>query len=71
MSHIRQITLVDNGTKNIRKLWVLSYHKQLGPESFAILNLITISLVGFPLYLLAGYSGGPARGRVSHFVVPN
>lgn len=71
MSLLRQITLVDNGTKNIRRLLVLTHHKLLGPESFAILNLITISLVGFPLYLLAGYSGGPARGKVSHFIVPN
>ncbi len=43
----------------------------IGVESFAILYIINIALVGWPIYLITGATGGPARGFTSHFIVPN
>jgi omega-6 fatty acid desaturase (delta-12 desaturase) len=43
----------------------------MGNESFAIFHIFNLSLLGFPLYMLIGASGGSARGFTSHFLVPN
>jgi len=39
----------------------------VGDEAFAITTLAIRFLVGWPLYLLTGVSGGPARGMTNHF----
>ena len=46
------------------RLW---WHNTIGDEAFAILSITINTLIGWPLYLLAGASGGPARGITNHF----
>ncbi|CAD8178615.1 unnamed protein product [Paramecium octaurelia] len=43
----------------------------LGVESFACVQIFNIAVLGWPLYLLLGVTGGSARGFTSHFIVPN
>jgi hypothetical protein len=43
----------------------------IGEDAFSIFNIFSLIFVGWPLYLLFGVTGGPARGRTSHFIVPN
>jgi len=43
----------------------------IGVESFAVLQIFLILVVGWPAYLIFGVTGGPARGFTSHFIVPN
>jgi len=43
----------------------------IGHDSFAIAKILVIASVGWPMYLLVGVTGGPARGFTSHFIVPN
>lgn len=43
----------------------------LGVESFACVQIFNITVLGWPLYLLLGVTGGSARGFTSHFIVPN
>ncbi|KAM3143396.1 hypothetical protein pb186bvf_004457 [Paramecium bursaria] len=43
----------------------------IGPESFAAIQIFNIAVLGWPLYLLTGVTGGSARGFTSHFIVPN
>ncbi|EGR27598.1 hypothetical protein IMG5_193510 [Ichthyophthirius multifiliis] len=51
--------------------WRKKLKEIIGVESFSILQIISIALVGWPLYLIIGATGGPARGSTSHFFVPN
>jgi fatty acid desaturase len=39
----------------------------MGDEAFAIVVMFIRFLLGWPAYLLAGVTGGPARGRTNHF----
>lgn len=39
----------------------------IGDEAFAIMNLASRLLLGWPGYLLIGVSGGPARGITNHY----
>jgi omega-6 fatty acid desaturase (delta-12 desaturase) len=39
----------------------------MGPRTHGVLTLIGRLLVGWPLYLLVGLTGGPERGRTNHF----
>ena len=41
--------------------------ERLGEAAFAGLTLVRTLLFGWPAYLLAGVTGGPARGRSNHF----
>jgi hypothetical protein len=43
----------------------------LGTESLSLIYLLNIILIGWPLYLFFGASGGPIRKFSSHFIVPN
>lgn len=43
----------------------------IGVESFSIWQIFNILTIGWPLYLLFGFTGGPSRGFTSHFFVPN
>lgn len=43
----------------------------IGEDAFSILNINLIAWLGWPMYLLFGVTGGPARGFTSHFIVPN
>lgn len=38
-----------------------------GDEAFAIVMMLTRFLVGWPIYLMTGASGGPSRGMTNHF----
>ncbi len=41
---------------------------RLGRAPYAVLSIAKMLLLGWPAYLLFGTTGGPARGRTSHFV---
>ncbi len=41
--------------------------RRLGEDAFAGLIVVRTLLFGWPAYLLAGVTGGPARGRSNHF----
>ena len=41
--------------------------ERLGDEAFAVFIMLVNFLVGWPLYLTTGATGGPARGMTSHF----
>jgi omega-6 fatty acid desaturase (delta-12 desaturase) len=43
------------------------WQETFGDEAFAIVVIILRFLVGWPLYLLTGVTGGPARGMTNHF----
>jgi len=45
----------------------LRWPELVGDEAFALFVIGSRLLVGWPLYLLAGFTGGPARGRTNHF----
>jgi len=45
----------------------LGWQKAFGDEAFAIVVIGLRFLVGWPLYLLTGITGGPARGLTNHF----
>ncbi len=45
-------------------LW---WQEKFGDEAFAIVMIFINFLLGWPLYLLTGATGGPARGRTNHF----
>ncbi len=48
------------------KAW-LRWQEVFGDEAFAIIVIGLRFLVGWPLYLLTGVTGGPARGVTNHF----
>lgn len=52
------------------KVW-LKIKEIAGSESLSILYLLNMVLIGWPLYLFFGASGGPVRKFSSHFIVPN
>jgi omega-6 fatty acid desaturase (delta-12 desaturase) len=41
--------------------------EMLGEGPFTALNLAGVFLLGWPVYLLTGASGGPVRGATNHF----
>ena len=43
------------------------WQDRMGDEAFAVLIMLVKFLVGWPLYLTTGATGGPARGMTSHF----
>ncbi|XXQ34663.1 Fatty acid desaturase domain-containing protein [Plasmodiophora brassicae] len=43
----------------------------IGHDAFAVFNLVTHLLIGWPMYLLFGATGSPARGKSNHFVPTN
>jgi omega-6 fatty acid desaturase (delta-12 desaturase) len=43
------------------------WQETFGDEAFAIIVIVLRFLVGWPLYLLTGVTGGPARGVTNHF----
>jgi omega-6 fatty acid desaturase (delta-12 desaturase) len=43
------------------------WQETVGDEAFAIVVIVLRFLVGWPLYLLTGVTGGPARGMTNHF----
>ena len=45
----------------------LRWREIIGDEAFAIVVIVGRLLVGWPLYLLTGVTGGPARGMTNHF----
>ena len=42
--------------------------KLIGDDAFSVFKVLTLTTVGWPLYLLIGATGGPARGTTNHFV---
>ena len=48
------------------KLWT-AWQRLMGDEAFALFMMIARFTVGWPVYLMTGASGGPARGRTNHF----
>jgi fatty acid desaturase len=48
------------------KAW-LWWNRTVGDEAFAILSLFRYFLIGWPVYLMTGATGGPARGLTNHF----
>lgn len=47
--------------------FTLAMKKVLGPDAFAVVNLLGVLAFGWPVYLLTGASGGPVRGKTNHF----
>jgi len=45
----------------------LRWQEAFGDEAFAIVVIVLRFLVGWPLYLLTGVTGGPTRGMTNHF----
>jgi len=43
------------------------WQETFGDEAFAIVVIVLRFLVGWPLYLLTGVTGGPTRGMTNHF----
>ncbi len=43
------------------------WRETIGDEAFAIIRIGVKLLLGWPLYLVAGATGGPARGLTNHF----
>ncbi len=54
----------DTTPSGAARLW---WHKTIGDEAFAIVAIAINTVAGWPLYLLTGASGGPARGTTNHF----
>jgi fatty acid desaturase len=48
------------------RAWLRWQHR-LGDDAFAVVIMLVNFLVGWPLYLTTGATGGPARGMTSHF----
>jgi omega-6 fatty acid desaturase (delta-12 desaturase) len=47
---------------------VFKMRNLIGEGPFTALNLAGVFLLGWPLYLLMGASGGPVRGMTNHFM---
>jgi len=43
----------------------------IGEDAFSLYTIFLMLVFGWPVYLLTGATGGPARGFTSHFFVPN
>jgi len=43
------------------------WQETIGDEAFAIVLIVIRLLLGWPLYLLTGATGGPSRGTTNHF----
>ena len=54
----------DTTPSGVARMW---WQKTIGDEAFAIILITANSLIGWPLYLLTGATGGPARGTTNHF----
>jgi omega-6 fatty acid desaturase (delta-12 desaturase) len=53
-------------TTTAGRAWA-KWHRFFGDESFAIVMMLVRFLVGWPLYLMTGVSGGPKYGVTNHF----
>ncbi|MCA9122136.1 MAG: fatty acid desaturase [Planctomycetales bacterium] len=53
-------------TTSAGKVWK-KWQDMIGDEAFGIFNMLVKFLVGWPLYLFLGASGGPSRGVTNHF----
>ncbi|MBC8351339.1 MAG: fatty acid desaturase [Planctomycetes bacterium] len=53
-------------TTKAGKAWA-RWQNAIGDEAFAIFNMLVKFLIGWPLYLATGASGGPSRGMTNHF----
>eukprot|EP00117_Sycon_ciliatum_P041170 scpid72791/ scgid30169/ Omega-6 fatty acid desaturase, endoplasmic reticulum; Delta(12) desaturase len=40
----------------------------IGDDAFSVMNIFILTTIGWPLYLIRGVTGGPARGKTNHFV---
>ncbi|MDA7992960.1 MAG: fatty acid desaturase [Pirellulales bacterium] len=58
------VPLRDTTPSGVARMW---WQKTIGDEAFAIILITANSLIGWPLYLLTGATGGPARGTTNHF----
>ena len=54
----------DTTPSGAARLW---WQETIGEEAFAIVLITANSLIGWPLYLLTGATGGPVRGTTNHF----
>ena len=54
----------DTTPSGVARMW---WQKTIGDEAFAIILITANSLIGWPLYLLTGATGGPVRGTTNHF----
>jgi len=43
----------------------------IGTDAWAIKEIFSVLMLGWPFYMFLGKSGGPKRGFTSHFFVPN
>jgi fatty acid desaturase len=43
------------------------WQERMGDEAFAVVLMLVKFLVGWPLYLISGATGGPSRGMTNHF----
>jgi hypothetical protein len=43
----------------------------IGLDAWVLLIMFCVNVIGWPVYLLTGTTGGPKRGFTSHFFVPN
>jgi fatty acid desaturase len=53
-------------TSSAGKTW-LRWQKILGEDAFAVSITVMRLLIGWPIYLMTGASGGPSRGTTNHF----
>ena len=58
------VPLRDTTPSGVARMW---WQKTIGDEAFAIILITANSLIGWPLYLLTGATGGPVRGTTNHF----
>jgi len=59
------VPAIDGSPEN----WLMAYmHSVLGDDGFAVYNVLTHLVIGWPAYLLFGTSGGPVRGVTNHFL---
>ena len=54
----------DTSPSGVARLW---WQETIGEEAFAIVLITGNLLIGWPLYLLTGATGGPTRGITNHF----
>jgi omega-6 fatty acid desaturase (delta-12 desaturase) len=49
----------------------MKFRDSVGVDAWAIYQMFTVFVLGWPSYLTFGATGGPKRGFTSHFIVPN
>ena len=53
-------------TTSAGKAWN-KWQDRMGDEAFGVFMMLVKFLIGWPLYLMTGATGGPSRGMTSHF----